>query len=302
MSHALPWENDDLAPNGRPIRANFRNWFGASKAMDGQGQPLMLFHGSFSDISHFSPQGRDIGIHFGSANHASAAQFIGRRKTEGRIMPVYLAVDNPLRIDDVFRPGASGAYGVARELHRLGLFSDSQMQHLKELTHAKGEDHVLTSSRNKVWNAQQLIIDRLIEKGIDGLVYENAHEFVWRPPACWDDVKTDVVLNSTVGGSKAYIANWRHGPISWFGCGPTPQTAREDMLDRLRKKGGIPVLEDSWVVLRGDQVKSALGNCGLYVRGSASLTDHEHIEPVQRARKALEAIPPRGQLELFARP
>jgi hypothetical protein len=41
-----PWENTELAANGRLVLENFRDWFGQSPLLDEQGLPLVLYHGS----------------------------------------------------------------------------------------------------------------------------------------------------------------------------------------------------------------------------------------------------------------
>lgn len=47
---------------------------------------------------------------------------------------------------------------------------------------------------------------------------------------------------------------------------------------------------DSWIAFRADQVKSAVGNCGLYLKNSKSLTDLESEKLVFAAQAALDCI------------
>jgi len=54
--NSLPaWLDDSLAPNGRPVRENFREWFGASAMIDSAGQPIILSHGTATDFDFFTP-------------------------------------------------------------------------------------------------------------------------------------------------------------------------------------------------------------------------------------------------------
>lgn len=43
---------------------------------------------------------------------------------------------------------------------------------------------------------------------------------------------------------------------------------------------------DSWIAFRPDQVKSAVGNCGLFVKGNASMTDANVAEMIALANEA----------------
>lgn len=60
----LPQSDADTRPRGgRPVlpemksteTSEFRRWFGGSKAVDGQGRPLRLYHGTLAPIDEFSP-------------------------------------------------------------------------------------------------------------------------------------------------------------------------------------------------------------------------------------------------------
>ena len=48
---------------------------------------------------------------------------------------------------------------------------------------------------------------------------------------------------------------------------------------------GSQFLETNWVAFHPNQIKSALGNCGLYAKSSAELTDHGVQEALLRAQR-----------------
>lgn len=57
---------------------------------------------------------------------------------------------------------------------------------------------------------------------------------------------------------------------------------------------------DSYIAFCASQVKSALGNCGLWARSHPSLTDHETLQAVLQARRAMASI--RGEHRREAAP
>lgn len=79
----------------------FKNWFGDSKVVDEDGKPLVVYHGTGSDIEIFNTNGGtgktfDTGAFF-TSNAAKAATYaVGKNKN---VMPVYLALKNPVIID-----------------------------------------------------------------------------------------------------------------------------------------------------------------------------------------------------------
>ncbi len=84
----------------------FKRWFGDSKVVDAGGKPKVMYHGTQRDVSSFSPFS-----HFGTLEAANdrvdTLDFfysgIGRPdRGEGtNIIPVYLKVENPLRLPDL---------------------------------------------------------------------------------------------------------------------------------------------------------------------------------------------------------
>jgi hypothetical protein len=75
----------------------FRAWFGDSKVVDAQGKPLVVYHGTTSEFATFAPNS-----HLGTASQANAIMNYEQRRGEGsqRLLPVYLRIENPKRVDD----------------------------------------------------------------------------------------------------------------------------------------------------------------------------------------------------------
>ena len=83
--------------------ANFKRWFGDSKVVDEQGEPLVVYHGTNKDIATFKP-GRGGGAIWFASIPELANLFVGggrRNMGEGTkkgsaVYPVYLSIKKPL--------------------------------------------------------------------------------------------------------------------------------------------------------------------------------------------------------------
>lgn len=88
-----------IAKSAEALR-NFWNWFGNSKAVDNQGRPLVLYHGSpFHTIKEFMyPESQTYtrGIFF-IDDKTVASTFA---YTHGKVYPVYLKIDDPQVFDE----------------------------------------------------------------------------------------------------------------------------------------------------------------------------------------------------------
>jgi hypothetical protein len=79
----------------------FKKWFDDSKVVDKDGKPLVVYHGTHSDIDTFQ-RGEGIlgaGIYLGSKDHANiyASQ---HNRDGGQVLPVYVSIQNPLEVYD----------------------------------------------------------------------------------------------------------------------------------------------------------------------------------------------------------
>lgn len=85
----------------------FKRWFGKSVVTDRAGKPMAMYHGTGADIDQFWK-----GSHFGTAKAAnqrvqemsewdpSAYAFYHSKEPAFNLIPVYLSIENPLRITD----------------------------------------------------------------------------------------------------------------------------------------------------------------------------------------------------------
>ncbi|OXR48137.1 hypothetical protein PuT2_14025 [Pusillimonas sp. T2] len=84
--------------------AQFKDWFGASKIVDTQGEPLMVYHGTNQQFSQFSKEhlghntgfdNTQLGFYF-IADKTAAANFALETSGGARVIKAYLSIHNPL--------------------------------------------------------------------------------------------------------------------------------------------------------------------------------------------------------------
>jgi hypothetical protein len=87
----------------------FKRWFGDSKIVDDDGRPMVVYHSTGSDFTsfregqHFGTQRQSNQIITGKTQVTEARQRLGMEPespTEYRTIPVYLKIENPLRVED----------------------------------------------------------------------------------------------------------------------------------------------------------------------------------------------------------
>ena len=73
----------------------FKRWFGDSKVVDSDGNPLVVYHGTKNDFTSFNPDS-----HFGTKDQADSILAEARGKVGKRVMPVYLSAQKMKRVKD----------------------------------------------------------------------------------------------------------------------------------------------------------------------------------------------------------
>lgn len=149
----------------------FKAWFGNSKVVDSNGKPLVCYHGTWKAFDHIDPTlCGDLGAHF-TSDPKVASMFTGISFLDGsrdiknndissRVIPVYLKIENPIRMHD---HGAWDAFDVIDELHSLNALTDEEADEMRKLC-------------NQGMYSDSQLVPLLQEKGIDGVVYENTAE------------------------------------------------------------------------------------------------------------------------------
>ena len=92
----------------------FKRWFGDSKVVDRDGEPLVVYHGTGDDFTVFDPWKTNYGdVSEGYSfftnkknGYADSAQDYANRHKNGHVMETYLKIEKPLRLksDGYFTP------------------------------------------------------------------------------------------------------------------------------------------------------------------------------------------------------
>ena len=137
----------------------------STKVVDENGEPLVVYHGTDGNFNTFR-RTNDIGFHFG--DRRTARTRIGRG---GNLMPVYLDIKNPIRINQDF--GSWDAeYMLGKYLVEKGYITKEELNNV--LYSEKGYK-LADAVQNK--NLREL----LLSKGYDGIIYTNWYESDSKP-------------------------------------------------------------------------------------------------------------------------
>lgn len=285
MSAAAPWLNDLLAANGRPVRENFGDWFGASKVVGTSGEPLRVFLSSHSEFDAFAKT-RDVGFHFGSsgiankrADESSTGRGRGDTKYDGlHLIPAFLSLQNPLHLSEDPRAWEPG--------YVLQLVGDHVPAHVRKR---------ITELDASAVDAARIDRKTLIEADGPGLRREKQR---------WEGGKTYVDVKQSVW--TGLLA--QHRPHVYMAIREALQIAGFDGLSYLNQYEGegsrhLPRAKNpanlTWVAFTPSQVKSALCNSGLFQRDNPSMTERHPgiaddvsaaLARGQRARRVAQAV------------
>jgi hypothetical protein len=175
----------------------FKSWFGRSQVVDGTGRPQVMYHSTSGDFTEVRPN-----THFGDATAANdrgavladfSENVVGRTPDTTSVFPVYLKVENPLRMPDLAEiDSVSGDhYDAAMEDFR-SRYSEEEQAHREDigeaphpgawesetdLSHYLYREGVISDDEfEKVQYSPDKAFRLLAEKGYDGIVYKNAVE------------------------------------------------------------------------------------------------------------------------------
>jgi hypothetical protein len=155
---------------------NFKKWFGNSKVVDAQGNPLPVVHSTHYDFNSFKHG--DIGFHFGTPTAANSRSMYHARhfNADGeRSMPVFLSIKNPIRLKDAGdwdKPQKTGI--VIRNAVKVGTIDESELRKAIEIVRSRGiepESNLYGGGIKSIF--YQSVLKEL---GYDGVVYKNEVE------------------------------------------------------------------------------------------------------------------------------
>lgn len=182
----------------------FKRWFGDSKVVDENGDPLVVYHGTTTGDEFSEFKYGELGFHFGTSEQAQQRidwDFENRQPevdeetgeltdvdgypVKPRIIPVYLSLKNPLDIPS-----------------DLGKWDDIEM--LKEYLGPQNYE-IFTDAELSALNKAEDVKNALIEKGYDGIVYQNSWEGEGESYIAFSPKQIKSIFNS--GGYSSRSAN-----------------------------------------------------------------------------------------------
>ena len=139
---------------------NFKSKFKDTTVVDEKNKPRVMYHGRNKDFESFDTGNvktdtQEIGTHIGTADQAN--EFATREG--GNVVPTYLDVKNPLRLNDY---GGFHSGEVLEQLRSTGKFDENLLDEI--------EDIPSIVERNKA------VVDLIKSNGYDGIVYLNKRE------------------------------------------------------------------------------------------------------------------------------
>lgn len=164
----------------------FIQWFGQSKVVDRDGNPLQVYHGTKQDFQEFS-------LNFLGANTTANSTAVGFFFTDsakvaagfangegGRTLPVYLSMQKPLVIEP-----SSMDYQMRRTSYEMTYRRDAPMRrhyHPHKDPYHQLYDWVMLLKRTKGIEGEEITTEdcamlrtHLVEKGFDGVIIKETY-------------------------------------------------------------------------------------------------------------------------------
>ena len=142
--------------NIRAESNTFKEWFGDSKIVNENGEPLVVYHGTTKDFTAFNPDKSELGVHFAKHPDVANARVEGDTVGGESVIPAYIRMENP--IDLVSDLGDWSDVDTLMSYLSPDIFNE---QEAKELIRLDDDKEVRRA---------------LQKKGYDGIIYENTFE------------------------------------------------------------------------------------------------------------------------------
>lgn len=146
-----------IAPDAHQ-QMNFWRWAKDTAVVDSSGRPEVVYHATFRDFSEFKTGG-ELGAHFGTAEQANALA----DETGSRVMPAYVSIQKPLRLEDA---GTFRAEKVVPQLIEKGILPPE----------AKPSEYLAKDGIHESPEGTKRLQDAIKAAGFDGVVYHNTNE------------------------------------------------------------------------------------------------------------------------------
>ena len=165
----------------------FKRWFGDSKAVDENGQPLVMYHGTVAefDVFNVKKQGKNDTGFFGRGFYFTPIEKLARYYAYNKIvMPVYLKINNPLDLSDIAYEEIHNM-GIER-LKELGIYTKEAQRFIDNPVEIErnGEKVLATTTLEHYIAENKLgkkLSDNAKKKGYDGVIVKGKEYVVFEP-------------------------------------------------------------------------------------------------------------------------
>lgn len=230
----------------------FKKWFSGSKVVNADGTPMVMYHATAATtmFDAFKRKLNDVGIHFGTIGQANDRyEYLTEMRTkypvpsakpvgDWRVIPAYLQIRNPLRLDD------AGHWGI--ENIDTAIISSEKF--------ARQE---ISDAVRGIWSKTgQLtaIINLIKSKGYDGIVYRNTGEVGGASAARAEQSRThEIVVAMHMQSNKSFSVFSKEQQ-------QTPEYKAWQMASEAEREFREKNAEDSYVAFDARQIKSVFNN------------------------------------------
>ena len=226
---------------GQTDTPEFKRWFGESKVVV-NGAPQRLIHSTNADWNIFDPKQTlsSFGFHAGTAQQAEAVRETGGTKADltklrpldgMNMMPVYLKIENPLRMAD---NGTWYPFEMVEHLAKAGIADNRTLPANAREAAGFGAPHMDITWANKTDARKKY--DLIVKERMENWSEQN-------PEAGRDQYEQQRRITG-----RDYVRDL------------IEKTGHDGIVYNNKYEGG----GDSWIAFRPEQIKSAIGNSGAF--------------------------------------
>lgn len=230
---------DKIAPNGKPVYQNFVRWFDDSKAVDENGEPLVVFHGRVADVDVFD-----------KAYSGTASRPIGSGTEEGT--PFWFTTDND--VTPTTFAGLAKVSANERDAARL----EEQIDALYSRFHRNYGNEPLRASLIKEIQSLRAKKENLQDRATPG--GQNVVPAYLRVERLYDTSTDEEYERVRQGFEDKFAANVLTPKLKGIALRNAKKGGFDGVVFRNIQDGGEP--SDIYAVFEPNQIKSALGNSG----------------------------------------
>ena len=261
------------------LTQRFKNWFRNSRVVDHNNDPLVVYHGTTRDWDTFDPkkaiQSGSLGFHAGSVSQAR--DFVREKlssnpdqpRSGGKIMPVFLSIQNPLRTEDLgtWRPERVAAYLTSKGIEdtETRINPEDKPRNISMMDWGNFTDaqrKMYASSERQV--KQELAEGKLVDYTslpVSQTIAEKDYEFsaIQKVRERRDELNNQYVIDllKSHGYDGVVYKNIAEGKLSSGGIGGTHSSG------------------DSYIAFDPTQIKSATGNSGEFSKEKGNILEHK---------------------------